>query len=212
MNYFIRIPILLSLATMLVGIGCQPAGHKEDKADSLAMRKNIPPSPVLSPQESLKKMHLEEGFTVGLVAAEPLVTAPVAINFDNRGRLWVVEMQDFMPDTLGRGEDIPGGKIVILTDTNGDGVMDQRKIFLDSLVLPRAICLIENGILVAEPPRLWYYDIQDDRPVHKTLVDSAFAAGGNVEHQPNGLFRNLDNWIYNAKSSKRYRPVGHQCG
>jgi mono/diheme cytochrome c family protein len=86
--------------------------------------------------------------------------------------------------------------------------MDSRKIFLDSLVLPRAICLIENGILVAEPPKLWYYTIRDDRPVSKTLVDSAYAVGGNVEHQPNGLLRALDNWIYSAKSAKRYRKKG----
>jgi mono/diheme cytochrome c family protein len=87
--------------------------------------------------------------------------------------------------------------------------MDSSQVFLDSLVLPRAICLIEDGILVAEPPRLWYYEIKNDHPVNKTLVDSAYAAGGNVEHQPNGLFRALDNWIYNAKSAKRYKKAGN---
>jgi mono/diheme cytochrome c family protein len=76
------------------------------------------------------------------------------------------------------------------------------------LELPRAICLIEDGILVAEPPRLWYYKIKNDRPVSKTLVDDKYTEGGNVEHQPNGLYRALDNWIYNAKSNKRYRKSG----
>ncbi|MEP7253901.1 MAG: c-type cytochrome, partial [Ginsengibacter sp.] len=121
---------------------------------------------------------------------------------------WEVEMQDYMPDTLGTGEDMPGGKVAILTDTNGDGVMDERKVFLDSLVMPRAICLIENGILVAEPPNLWYYDIINDAPKNKTLIDSTYAKGGNAEHQPNGLLRALDNWIYSAKSDKRYRKQG----
>jgi hypothetical protein len=91
MNYFLRFPVFLSITAMLAGTGCQPADHKDQKADSLATRKNIPPSPVLSPEESLKKMHLEKGFSVSLIAAEPLVTAPVAVNFDNLGRLWVVE-------------------------------------------------------------------------------------------------------------------------
>jgi len=86
--------------------------------------------------------------------------------------------------------------------------MDERKIFLDSLILPRAICLIENGILVAEPPKLWYYKIENDKPAKKTLVDASYAEGGNVEHQPNGLIRALDNWIYSAKSAKRYRKKG----
>ena len=178
------------------------------KPDSLAIRQSIAEAPQLSPEESLKKMHVAQGFTVKLIAAEPLVKAPIAMSFDDKGRIWVVDMQDYMPDTVGTGEDDPSGKIVILTDTNGDGVMDESKVFLDSLVLPRAICLIENGILVAEPPKLWHYDIVNDKPTNKTLVDSSYAEGGNVEHQPNGLFRAMDNWIYNAKSDKRYRKEG----
>ncbi|MDP4248559.1 MAG: c-type cytochrome [Bacteroidota bacterium] len=208
MMYSARSLTIVCVLIMAAGQSCKLAEKKNDKSDSLALRQNIPPSPVLSPEESLKKMHVVNGFTVKLVAAEPLVTAPVALNFDEQGRIWVLEMQDFMPDTLGTGEDKPSGKIVILSDRDGDGVMDERKVFLDSLVLPRALCLIENGILVAEPPKLWYYEIQNDKPVKKTLVDSAYAEGGNVEHQPNGLFRDLDNWIYNAKSAKRYRKMG----
>ncbi|MCW3112384.1 MAG: dehydrogenase, partial [Segetibacter sp.] len=162
-------------------------------------------SPVLSAEEGIKKMHLEDGFAVKLVASEPLTTAPVALNFDEKGRIWVVEMEDYMPDTVGTGEDQPLGKVAILSDNNGDGVMDDRKVVIDSLVLPRAICLIANGILVAEPPYLWYYTLKNDKVVKRTMVDPKYADGGNVEHQPNGLFRALDNWIYSAKSSKRYR-------
>ncbi|RYE19402.1 MAG: dehydrogenase [Sphingobacteriales bacterium] len=129
------------------------------------------------------------------------------MSFDAKGRMWVVEMIGYMPDSLGRGEDQPSGNIVILDDKNKDGIADERTVFLDSLVLPRAICLIDGGILVAEPPRLWHYDIQDGKPANKVLVDARYAVDGNVEHQPNGLIRALDNWIYNAKSSKRYRKI-----
>ena len=187
---------------------CKNTTGENTHPDSLAIRKSIAEAPQLTPQESIKKMHIEDGFTVKLVAAEPLIAAPVAMTWDKQGRIWAVDMQDYMPDTVGTGEDQPIGKVVILTDTNGDGVMDKSKVFLDSLVLPRAICLIDNGILVAEPPKLWYYDIVNDQPVNKRLVDSAYAEGCNVEHQPNGLFRALDNWIYNAKSAKRYRKEG----
>jgi len=165
-------------------------------------------SPVVPANESIAKMQLEAGFDIKLIASEPLVTTPVAMLFDKKGRMWVVEMSGYMPDTLGTGEDLPTGKIVILEDKNKDGVYDTRKIAIDSLVLPRSICLIEDGILVAEPPNLWYYELKDDKPVKKTLVDAKYATEGNVEHQPNGLLRTLDNWIYNAKSSKRYRKVG----
>lgn len=167
-------------------------------------------SPVIPADAAIKLMKVEEGFEVKLVAAEPLVTTPVASVFDADGRLWVVEMVGYMPDVHGKGEDKPNGKIVILEDKDGDGRMDTRKVFLDSLVLPRAICLIDNGILVAESPNLWYYEIKDDRPGKRVLVDGNYAASGNVEHQPNGLLRGLDNWIYNAKSTKRYRKKGGQ--
>src|SRR6478735_3201085 len=169
----------LCYAVMACAGGCKNTTHANVHPDSLAIRKSIAEAPQLSPKESIKKMHIEDGFTVKLVAAEPLVTAPVAMSWDEKGRIWVVDMEDYMPDTSGTGEEEPSGKIVILTDTNGDGVMDKSKIFLDSLVLPRAFCLIENGILVAEPPKLWHYDIVNDMPVNKRLVDSAYAEGGN---------------------------------
>lgn len=165
-------------------------------------------SPVIPAQAAIKLMKVEEGFEVKLVAEEPLVTAPVALTFDVKGRIWAVEMVGYMPDVYGKGEDKPNGKVVILEDKNGDGVMDERKVFLDSLVLPRAICLIDGGILVAESPNLWYYDIKDDKPGERILVDDKYASEGNVEHQPNGLLRAMDNWIYNAKSTRRYRKKG----
>ena len=189
---------------------CNNSNHSTTKNDSLAIRKSIKEEPALDPQEAIKKMHVENGFEVKLVAAEPLIAAPVAMSFDEKGRLWVVQMTDFMPDAEGTGEDKPTGKIVILTDINGDGLMDSSKVFLDSLVLPRAICLIEDGILVAEPPNLWHFDIKNDKAYNKTLVDSTYADEGNVEHQPNGLLRGLDNWIYNAKSDTRYKKSGNK--
>src|SRR5699024_6253561 len=116
-------------------------------------------------------------------ASEPLVRAPTAIKFDAQGRIWAVEMMGYMPDTAGTGESKnPSGSIVILEDTNEDGRIDNRKVFLDSLVLPRAISFCDNGLLIAEPPNLWYVEIQNDKAGRKYLVDSQYAAGGNVEH------------------------------
>ncbi|QCR24979.1 c-type cytochrome [Pontibacter sp. SGAir0037] len=196
---------------------CQHSGSKDaqrasgtpgEVTQAEAARVSLESSPVVAPEKSIDLMQVAEGFEVKLVAAEPLVSTPVALTFDHNGRMWVVEMEGYMPDTVGTGEEVPTGKVVILEDSNQDGVADKRKVFLDSLVLPRAICLIEQGILVAEPPSLWYYEIMNDKPGKKTLVDAAYAEGGNVEHQPNGLLRAMDNWIYNAKSDKRYRKVG----
>ncbi|HTI06965.1 MAG TPA: c-type cytochrome [Puia sp.] len=189
--------ILIPLTLILAGACGRPSPPNKE-------------APVLRPDSAITKMHVEDGFSIKLVASEPLIAAPVALSFDEKGRIWVVEMMDYMPDTAGKGEELPTGKVVILSDRNGDGIMDDSRVFLDSLVLPRAICLIEDGILVAEPPRLWYYQIKNDKPINKTLVDSAYAEGGNVEHQPNGLYRSLDNWIYNAKSARRYKKRGNR--
>lgn len=195
---------------ILIGGGAFRQTESSFVLDSLLIRKQFSSSPVFSAKESMKTMQLEAGFTVKLVVEEPLINSPVAIIFDKTGRIWVTEMEGYMSDTLGTGEEQARGRIVILSDKNGDGVMDDRKVFLDSLLLPRAICLIENGILVAESPRLWFYEIKDDKPVKKILVDASYAEGGNVEHQPNGLFRALDNWIYSAKSDRRYRKQGEK--
>lgn len=200
------IPLLFFLFLQLISGGrFHGSEFLNGFTDTIGLRDEFAKSPVLSAAESIKKMKLEQGFSIQIVAEEPLLNSPVAMSFDHNGRIWIVEMENYMPDTLGSGEDLPTGKIVILSDKNRDGKMDQRTIFLDSLVLPRAISLFENGILVAESPNLWFYEIVNDKPVRKVLVDAAYAEGGNVEHQPNGLFRALDNWIYNAKSGKRYR-------
>ncbi|MDQ6813364.1 MAG: dehydrogenase, partial [Bacteroidota bacterium] len=205
-----RLVYILPAILIIAGFAIIQAPQGDSSKSNLAINgpKKPTSSPVLSGEDGITKMHVEDGFAVKLVAAEPLTTAPVALNFDEKGRMWVVEMEDYMPDTVGTGEDQPLGKVVVLSDKNGDGVMDERKIVIDSLVLPRAICLIDNGILVAEPPYLWYYDLKNDKGVNRKLVDSKYAEGGNVEHQPNGLFRALDNWIYSAKSAKRYRKKG----
>lgn len=203
--------LMIAFATML--ILCKPgtgSGSNTKEEDSLAIRKAYSSSPVLTPEKSLEKMRVEQGFTVKLVASEPLIAAPVALTFDQKGRIWVLEMEGYMPDTVGTGESRPAGKVVILEDKNKDGVADSSKLIIDSLVMPRAICLVENGVLIAEPPKLWYFTIKDDKVIKKTLVDSLYTEGGNVEHQPNGLYRDMDNWIYSANSEKRYRKKGDQ--
>ncbi|GBF21293.1 MULTISPECIES: DUF7133 domain-containing protein [Arenibacter] len=157
------------------------------------------------PQISLEDYRVEEGFELEMVASEPLLTAPVAIDFDTKGRIWVAEMAGFMVNLEGDDEDLPSGSIKILEDLNNDGIMDHAKTFLDSLVMPRALALVYGGLLYAESPNLWFVEIEDDKPVNRVLVDSLYATVGNPEHQPNGLMMNLDNWIYNAKSNFRYQ-------
>jgi len=155
---------------------------------------------------NVENYHIETGFKIQALAAEPLLEAPVTISFDDRGRLWVAEMNGYMRSIEGIGEDDPIGRILILEDKDKDGQMDHSTVFLDSLRLVRAISHVYGGLLYAEPPNLYFTEIRDnDSPGNTTLVDSTYAVDGNVEHQPNGLLMNIDNWIYSAKGRKRYR-------
>ena len=168
-----------------------------------------PVAPVHTPEEELATLQLAAGLRIELAAAEPMVQEPVAMAFDEAGRLWVVEMRGFMPDIDGKGEDEPIGRVVVLEDENNDGVMDRRTLFLDDLVMPRAIAIVRGGILIAEAQPLWFVEDRDGdlKPDGKTLVDADYGAGGLPEHAPNGLWRGMDNWIYNAKSRVRYRQT-----
>ena len=89
--------------------------------------------PYLSPE----KYTIEDGFELKMIASESFIKAPVSMDFDNKGRMWVVEMTGYMPNLEGIGEEEPTGKIKILEDQDKDGVVDHSKVFLDKLVLPR---------------------------------------------------------------------------
>lgn len=192
--------LIVALNIFFALSSCHSSGaNGEITRDSL-----IKHAPVLSPEQFIKHTNIEQGFELQLVASEPDVIAPVSMDFDNQNRIWVVEMTAYMPDIEGDGENVPDGKVVILEDANNDGYYEKRKVFLDSLRLPRSIAFVNDGILVAEPPNLWYFQIKNDMPFNKELVDPEFAVGDNVEAQANGLIRATDNWIYNAGSNKRY--------
>lgn len=165
------------------------------------------PSPALSAAEEMKTFQLEPNMTVELVAEEPMVQEPVALSFDEDGRLWVVEMRGFMTDIDGKEEKIKNGRISVLEDLNGDGKMDKSTIYLDSLVMPRSLGLVKGGALVATDKALYLTkDLNGDlKADQKILLDSTYSKNGLPEHADNGLMRNLDNWYYNTKSRLRYR-------
>lgn len=157
------------------------------------------------PRISLENYVVEDGFKLSLIASESLLKAPVSLDFDDKGRIWVVEMIGYMPNLEGIGEEDPTGRITILEDRDKDGVADHAKVFLDKLVLPRALAHVYGGLLYVDGPKLWFVEIKNDKPGKKTLVDPVYAEGGNVEHSSNGLMMNIDNWIYNANYNFRYQ-------
>lgn len=170
----------------------------------------IPPAPVLLADDSLKTIKVADGYRLEIAAADPLVGDPVAATFGPDGRLWVVEMRAFMPNPDGKGEDAKVGMVACLEDTDQDGRYDKRTVFVDGLVLPRALALVDDGVLVAEPPHLWFFrDTDRDGKVDRKIeVASDYGAAGNPEHTANGLLWAMDNWIYSANHNVRYRYLG----
>ncbi len=170
----------------------------------------IPPAPVVPAAEADKTFKLQNGYRVQLVASEPMVEDPVAISWDGDGRMYVCEMRGYMTDPTGSEEDKPTGRVSLLIDSNGDGVMDKSTIFVDGLVLPRSVMCINGGVLIAEPPTVWFCKdtngdgVADEK---KKVIDN-YGSQKNVEHTSNGLFYMLDNWIYSANHTSRYRFEG----
>ena len=164
-----------------------------------------PDSPALSPDAEHATFHLAPGYRIELVASEPLVQDPVAIDWDTAGRLWVVEMPGFMPDIAATGEHAPVGRIVVLEDRDGNGVMDRRTVFADGLVLARSVKVLSDGVLVAEPPNVWLMrDTNGDlRMDTKTRVTDQFGRLDiDVENNANGFDWGLDNRMRTAGQSR----------
>jgi glucose/arabinose dehydrogenase len=158
-------------------------------------------SPALSPQDALKTFYMPPGYQVELVASEPLIQEPVALDWDLEGRLWAVEMPGFMADVRGSNEHDPIGRVVVLEDTNGDGQMDRRTVFADGLVLARSLKVLDRGVLVAEPPNVWLMrdtngDLHADT---KELVTDQYGRfDGDPQNNANGFYWGLDNRMYTA--------------
>jgi len=199
----------LTLGVVIAGVvGVDVVSGWQTRAWPPPVQKVSAESPTLSPEAELKTFYMPPGYRAELVASEPMVVDPVAVDFDLEGRLWVVEMLGFMPDTSGTDSREPTGRIAVLEDENDDGRMDRRTVFMDKLILPRAIKILDRGVLIGEPPNLWLArdtngDLKADT---KDLVRNDYGRlEGNPEHNANGLHWGLDNVLYTSEHTYHLR-------
>ena len=203
------------LASLTLGAESPAAAQRGDREghvmEQVWRRFPVPESLPLAPEDAMATLRVAPGFRVELVAAEPLVEDPVAIAWDERGLLYVVEMRGFMPTVDGEGEQAPVGRVVVLEDTDQDGAMDRGGVYLDGLISARAIAAVSGGILVGEPPNLWLCKSEAEAgglprcASRERVLDYGDPDPDLLEHTENGLLWALDNWIYNAKSDRRFR-------
>ncbi|MBX9582735.1 MAG: c-type cytochrome [Gemmataceae bacterium] len=150
----------------------------------------------LAPQDERATFRVSPGFTVELVAAEPDVVDPVAMCFDERGRLFVAEMRGYPNGGVGTGTETRG-RIRCLTDADGDGRFETATTFAEGLRFPMGLQPYKGGLLVAVAPDLLYLeDTDNDGKADKSTVLYTGFNLANIQQMVNSLQWGLDNWVY----------------
>ncbi|MGN7988775.1 DUF7133 domain-containing protein [Pedobacter sp. 22226] len=199
---------ILALSSFIYTCKVTQTALKRDADGKIIVNTN--PSPAyLSPEESMKTIHLQKGYHLELVASEPMIHEPVAIVWDGNGRMYVAEMNTYMQDVDGTGEMKAVCSVKRLEDTNGDGKMDKSVIFIDNLVLPRMILTLDDRLLVNETNSNNIYSYRDTNgdgvaDEKKQVFNNDAINTGNLEHQKSGLIWNIDNKIYVTVENARY--------
>lgn len=161
----------------------------------------------LTPQEALKKFALSPGFAVDLIASEPQVTQPIAMCFDARGRLWVVEGQTYpVRAPEGQGKD----RVLIFEDTDGDGTFDAKKVFADKLNLVSGIQVGFGGVFIGAAPYLLFIPDQNGDDVPDAEPEVLLEGWGQQDtHETlNSFTWGPDGWLYGCHGVFTQSRVG----
>ena len=172
-------------------IAQESAKSKQSFADELP---RIPPK---EPREALATIQVKEGYEMELAAVEPLVRGPVAMSFDENGRMFVVEMCDYSEED----KDFLGN-VRLLEDTDNDGRYEKSTLFAHHLSWPTGVICYDGGVFVAAAPDIWYCK-DTDGDGQADIQKQVFTGFGrqNVQGLLNSFCWGLDNRIYCQTSS-----------
>lgn len=198
--------LLVSLLTPAVAA---PGADPRMAAPASAAVTRLPSVPPKTPAEEAASFRVQDGFRMDLLAAEPLVTSPVAMAYDENGRAYVCEMRDYPYTDKARHKpnqenptDAPIGRVTLLEDTDGDGAFDKSTVFADGLSWPTGVACWKGGVFVCATPDIWYFKDTDGdgRADLRRRIFTGFRKY-NVQAVINSLVWGLDNHIHGAGSS-----------
>jgi putative membrane-bound dehydrogenase-like protein len=179
------------MAPFLAGQDAAPTQAKPDYSSEL------PRIPALSPQDSMRSIRVPEGYRLELAAAEPEIRDPVAMSFDENGRMYVVEMCDYSEQDT---ESL--GAIRLLEDRDHDGRYETCTLFAGNLSWPTGVLCYDGGIFVAAAPDIWF--LKDTNGDGKSDIQTKVLSGfgrNNVQGLLNSFCWGIDNRIYCQVSS-----------
>ena len=159
------------------------------------------PPGALSPKDEQATFKIPDGMKIDLVSSEPDIVDPVAMCFDEKGRLFVCEMRGYPNGGVGTGTETRG-KIKCLVDKDGDGVFETVTTFAEGLRFPMGLQPYRGGLLVAVAPDLLYLEDTDGdgKADKKTVLYTGFNTA-NIQQMLNSLQWGLDNWVYGCAGS-----------
>lgn len=168
----------------------------------------------LTPAEAVESMTLIDGYKANVWASEPMMTQPMAFCWDDRGRMWIAENRDY--ESRGHGFSNAGdSRILILEDTDRDGIADSRKVFMEGLAFPAAIAVGFDGLYVGAPPNLLFIpDKNKDDVADEDDIKVLLTGWGILDRHEtlNSLHWGPDGWLYGlqgyATPSKVKKPEG----
>ena len=162
-----------------------------DSDNTIPWRQDRPPNEPYSPQEAVRKMTVPEGFTVELVASEPELVNPIAMCFDDFGRIWITESVEYPRKSAGLGRD----RVKILEGTDAAGHVEKVKTFAEGLNIPTGVAVGYGGVWVLNAPDLLFLREKDGKEASREVVLTGF--GRTDTHElPNSLTWGPDGWLY----------------
>ena len=180
----------LALAVILL-CPLPATAQKEDRV--IPHGQDAPPGPPLSPAQAIKKMKVPNGFHVELVASEPAIVNPVAMTFDEKGRIWITESLEYPRHSAGPGRD----RVKVLESTKGDGAYDKVTVFAEGLNIPSGIAVGHGGVWVANSPDILFYkEGPDGKAAGKPEVVVTGFGRSDTHELPNSLTWGPDGWLY----------------